>query len=65
MVHHLPAMDYNRPSVLGVKGFDLFEKLEHSNGSEGHPKVWPTGKMKLGDQSLRLFTRHVSNLEKK
>lgn len=58
-------MDHNGPSILGVAGLDFLKELEHANRGEGHPKVWPAGKMKLGDKPLRLFARHISHLRNK
>ena len=55
-------MDHDGPGILGVAGLDFLEELEHANGGEGHPKIWPTGEVELGDEPLRLLPRHISHL---
>lgn len=62
---HLPTVDHNGPGILGVAGLDFLEELKHANRGEGHPKVWPAGKVKLGDKPLRLLARHISHLRQK
>lgn len=59
---HLPTVDHNGPSVLGVAILHFFEELEHANRSEGHSEVWPAGEMELGDEPLWFLPRHVSHL---
>lgn len=55
-------MDHNGPSILWVAGLDFLEELEHANRSKGHPKVWPTGEVELGDEPLRLLPGHIPHL---
>lgn len=59
---HSPAVDHNRPGVLGVAILHFFEELEHANRSEGHSEVWPACEMELSDEPLRFLSRHVSHL---
>lgn len=58
----LPAVDHNGPGILGVAILHFFEELEHADGGERHPEIWPAGEMELGDEPLRFLPRHVSHL---
>lgn len=59
----LPAMYHNGSSILGVAILHFFQELEHANRSERHPKIWPAGKVELGNKPLRFLSRHVSHLK--
>lgn len=55
-------MDHDGPCILRVTGLHLLKKLEHTDGGERHPEVWPAGKVELSDEALWLSVGHVAHL---
>lgn len=43
-------MHNNWSSIGWIDSLDLLEEFQHTDGCEWHPKVWPAGEVKLGDQ---------------
>ena len=45
-----PAVHHHGPRVGGVHRLHLLQELQHADGGERHPEVWPAGEVELGDQ---------------